>query len=216
MSEVDVQAPAPGEHVGQQAAEQQADRRAGGRDRGEDAERLRTLGRVGERDGEQRQRRRGEQRAERALQRPGDHQDPEGRREPAEERGGGEADQAGDEGPLAPEEVADLAADEQQAAERERVGGDDPLAVLGREPKVLLRRGQRDVDDRRVEHDHELRDPEQREDGPAVGLGGGRRGGRHRSRVQSRILGPSGRRPRRRPSGRCTQPRTPCKGISHR
>ena len=33
-------------------------------------------GRVRERDGEQRQRRRREQRAERALQRPGDHQDP--------------------------------------------------------------------------------------------------------------------------------------------
>ena len=164
--------------------------------------------RVRERDGEQRQRRRSEQRAERALQRPGDHQDLEGRRQPAQERRGGEADQAGDEGPLAPEEVADLPAHQQQAAERERVGGDDPLAVLRREPKVALRRRQRDVDDGRVENDHELRHPDEREHGPAVGLGGGRRGGRHRSRVQSRILGPSGRRPRRRPSRRSLGERT--------
>ncbi len=48
----------------------------------------------------------------------------------AADRGGDrEADQAGDERPLAAEQVADPAAEQQQAAERERVGGDDPLAV---------------------------------------------------------------------------------------
>ena len=43
-----------------------------------------------------------------------------------------EAEQAGDERPLAPEEVAELAAEQQQAAEGQRVGGDDPLPVVGR------------------------------------------------------------------------------------
>ncbi len=40
----------------------------------------------------------------------------------------GEADQPGDEGPLAPEQVAELAAEQQQAAERQRVGGDRSTA----------------------------------------------------------------------------------------
>jgi hypothetical protein len=143
------------------------------------------LRRARERDGQQRQRRRSEQGTERALERPGGHQDCEGGRQPAQERRRREADQATDEGPFAPEEIAGFPADEEQAAEGEGVGGDDPLAALGREPEVLLRRRQRDVDDGRVEHDHELGDPEEGEDGPAVGLGGGRADGRHPSRLQA-------------------------------
>ncbi len=69
---------------------------------------------------------------------------------------------------LRPEQVAELAADEQEAAERERVGRHDPLAAVGREAQIGLRRRQRDVHDRRVEHDHELRRAKQAEDGPAV------------------------------------------------
>ena len=65
---------------------------------------------------------------------------------------------------LAAEEVAEAAAEQQQAAERERVGGDDPLAGVVGEAEVVLRDGQRDVHDRRVEHDHQLGDAEQRED----------------------------------------------------
>ncbi len=77
--------------------------------------------------------------------------------------------------PLAAEEIAELAAQQQQAAEGEGVGGDDPLPAVGREVQRALRRGQRDVHDRRVEHDHQLRDPEQGQHGPSVGVryGGG-------------------------------------------
>ena len=56
------------------------------------------------------------------------------------------------------------AAEQQQAAERERVGGDDPLAVAVGEVQRLLRGRQRDVHDRRVEDDHQLRDAEDGED----------------------------------------------------
>ena len=60
------------------------------------------------------------------------------------------------------------AAEQQQAAERQRVGGDDPLAVVVGEAEVGLRRRQRDVHDRRVEHDHQLGEAEHGED-PASG-----------------------------------------------
>ena len=67
----------------------------------------------------------------------------------ADRRGDGEAEQAADEGPLAAEQVAEAAAEQQQRAERQRVGGDDPLALVVGEAEVLLRAGQRDVHDRR-------------------------------------------------------------------
>ena len=63
------------------------------------------------------------------------------------------------EDPLLAEEVAERAADEDQRAEREQVRVDDPL--LEREPaaEVVLDRGQRDVDDGRVdEHDRRAED----------------------------------------------------------
>ena len=61
----------------------------------------------------------------------------------------------------------EFAATVKQAAERERVRGHHPLAARRREAKRLLRRGQRDVDDRRIEHDHQLRDTDHREHRPA-------------------------------------------------
>ena len=81
-----------------------------------------------------------------------------------------EADQAADEGPLAAEEVTELAADEQQAAERKGIRRDDPLAAIGREAEIGLRGGQRDVHDGRVEHHHELGDAEERQHCPPVVL----------------------------------------------
>ncbi len=53
-------------------------------------------------------------------------------------------------------EVGRAAAEEEEAAEDQRVGADHPLEVLLREPEVELDRRQRDVHDRDVEHDHEL------------------------------------------------------------
>ena len=68
----------------------------------------------------------------------------------------GEADQADDEGPLAAEQVRKPAADEQQAAERQRVRGEHPLPVGGAEAQRPLGRWKRDVHDGGVEHHHQL------------------------------------------------------------
>src|SRR6201999_1039230 len=97
-----------------------------------------------------------EQRREAALQRPGGHEHAERLRETAERRCRGEADEPGDERPFTTEQVAELAAEQQQTAEREGVRRDRPLAALGREAERPLRGRQRDVDDRCVEHDHDL------------------------------------------------------------
>jgi hypothetical protein len=79
--------------------------------------------------------------------------------------------EATDERPLATEQVAQLAADEQEAAEGQGVGGDDPLPVVDGEVKRALRRRERDVHDRGVQHHHQLSDAEEREDRPSIGAG---------------------------------------------
>jgi hypothetical protein len=133
-----VQAPAPVEHLGERAAEQQADGAAHAGDPGVDPERLAALGGVGERRGQQRQRGGCEQRAEGTLQRPGRHEHAEALRGAAQRRGAGEPEQAADERPLTAEQVGDAAAEEQQAAERQRVRGDHPLAVVVGEAELPL------------------------------------------------------------------------------
>ena len=165
--QVHVQAPAPVERLGQHAAEQQPDRRAAAGDGAVDAERLAALVGIGEGGRQQRQCRGGEQRAEDALGRAGGDQHPEGARGAAHRGRGGEAEQAADERPLAAEQVAEAAAEQQQRPERQRVGGHDPLPRVIGEAEVALRRRQRDVHDRRVEHDHELGDGDHAEDQPA-------------------------------------------------
>jgi hypothetical protein len=76
--------------------------------------------------------------------------------EPAERGRERESAQADQQRALATGVVRDPAAEQQQAAEGQRVGGDDPLPVGVRDPEVALRRRQRDVHDGRVEDDHEL------------------------------------------------------------
>ena len=163
-----VQAPAPVEHLGQRAAEQQADGAARAGDPGVDAEGLAAFGGVGECRGQEREGGRGEQRAEGALQRAGRHEQVEALGGPAEGRRAGEAEQAGHERPLAAEEVGDAAAEQQQAAERQRIGRDHPLPVVVGEAEVLLGGRERDVHDRHVEHDHQLGDADDCEDQPAA------------------------------------------------
>ena len=91
---------------------------------------------------------------------------PETAGEAAEERGGGEQRRPGDEDPPAAEPVGELAAEQEEAAEGQRVAGDDPRQVLG---ALDVQRpcdvGQGDVHDADVEHDHELAhaEDEQRE-----------------------------------------------------
>ena len=69
-----------------------------------------------------------------------------------------------------PEQVGHAPAQQQEAAEGQHVGVDDPGQVLLGEVEVLADRRQRDVDDRRVEHDDELGAAEQRQRQPAAAL----------------------------------------------
>ena len=89
-----------------------------------------------------------------------------GPREPAEERADRERDQADHEDAAAAEQVRGPAAKQQEAAEDERVRGDDPLQVGLREAEIRLDRRKGDVHDRDVEHDHELDGAEQRQSEP--------------------------------------------------
>ncbi len=174
--QVHVQAPAPRQVLGQQPAEHQPDRPAAAGDRAEDAERLAAFLRVAERGGQQPQRRGSQERAECALARARRHQHAEAGRGPADGGGDGEADQPAEERYLAPDQVARPPAEQQQAAECQRVGGHHPLPVHGREPQRSLRGRQRDVDDRGIEHHHQLGDADDAEDHPPAGVGLRRRG----------------------------------------
>jgi hypothetical protein len=62
------------------------------------------------------------------------------------------------------EQVAERAADEDQRAESEEVGVDDPLLQREAAAEVALDRGQRDVDDRGVEERDERPEDAGRED----------------------------------------------------
>ena len=86
----------------------------------------------------------------------------------ADQRRAGEDDQAGDEHAAAAEQVGHAAAEEQEAAVGEDVAVDDPLQALLAEAEVALDRRQRDVEDRGVEHVHELDDAEQEQDRDAA------------------------------------------------
>ena len=91
--------------------------------------------------------------------------------DPTECGGSGKSEQADDEGALAPGVVGDPATQQQQAAEGEGVGRDHPLPVGIGDAEVLLCRRQRDVDDRCVQHDHQLRRGEHRERPPSTRVG---------------------------------------------
>ena len=125
--------------------------------RAEHAERPGPLLRLGERHRDQRQRGRRQQRGERALQGARGEQQLGAAGEAAErgrEREPAEADQ---QRPLAAGVVGDPTTEQEQAAEGQRVGRDDPLPVGVDDAEVALRRRQRDGHDRRVEDDHQLR-----------------------------------------------------------
>ncbi len=151
------QHPAPGEVGGEHAADEQADGRAGDAHGGVDAHgpvafpALREVGR------DQRQSGRRDDRTAHALQGARGQQPGLGVGETAEQRGDREQDDPGDEDPLAAEDVAGPAAEQQQAAEGQRVGVDDPLQAGAGEAERGLDVRQRDVDDGGVQHHHELR-----------------------------------------------------------
>ena len=171
--QVDVQGPAPGEVLGQDAAEDEPHGTAAARDGSEDAERPAALARIAEGTDQGAQGGGCENGAECALKRPGRHQHAERRGGAAERRGEREPDQAGDEDPLAAEHVAEPAADQQQAAERQGVRGYHPLPVAVREAQGVLSRRQGDVHHGGVQDHHELGDSHDDQDQPAMVAGRG-------------------------------------------
>ena len=91
--------------------------------------------------------------------------------EPAERGGDGEDGETDLEGAAAAEDVAEAPPEEQEPAEGERVGVEDPREGRGAEGEVGVDARERDVHDRGVEHDHQLGDQDDRDaGGGAAGL----------------------------------------------
>ena len=78
----------------------------------------------------------------------------------------------GKEHALAAEQVAEAAGEQQEAAEGDEEGVDDPGQVALAEVQVALDRRQRHVHDRGVEHDHELGQADNHEGHPPAVVGG--------------------------------------------
>ena len=73
---------------------------------------------------------------------------------------------------LASEQIAEPSGQQQEAAEGDQERADDPGEVCLAEMQVMLNGGQRDVHDRHVEDDHQLREAHHEQRRPA--LAGGR------------------------------------------
>ena len=84
--------------------------------------------------------------------------------------GGGEDRQADQEDAPLPDQVARAPGEQQQPAERDQVGVDHPGQVARCKAEVVLDRGERDVHDRRVEHDHQRAGAEHVQRCPAVSV----------------------------------------------
>jgi hypothetical protein len=155
--DVDEQHPAPGQAAREDPAEQHAGRAAGARDGAPDAERAVALGAFGERGRDDRKRRRRDDRRAESLDCARDDQPRLRLGQATGQRSEREHDQPDHEHAPAAEQVGETPAEQKEAAEREGVGVHDPREVVAREVQVGADRGERDVDDRRVDHDHELR-----------------------------------------------------------
>ena len=137
---VDEQRPAPRRELGEGAAEHEPDRGPATGDGSVDAEGTRPFTRLDEGRREQRQRGRRHDRGESALQGAGPEEHGRVPGQSAEGRGEGEADQTEDEGAAPADVVGDPAAEEQEAAEGQGVGGHHPLAVGNRDVEGPLGR----------------------------------------------------------------------------
>ena len=166
--DVDPEDPLPAEVLREDAAEEHARRRAAAGDPAPGAECLVALLALGERRRDDRERGRRHDRRAEALHRAGADQHCRRGREAADEGRRGEEREAAHEDHAAPEEVGGTTAEEQEAAIRERVGGDHPLEVLGSEVEIGADRRQRDVHDRDVEHHDEDRGTNEDERLPAA------------------------------------------------
>ena len=169
--QVDVEHPAPGVEIGQIAAEGRADHRSHRDAHGEDRHRLRAAReRIDVEHRRLRQRR--QCRAEHALQQAEAHQLFQRLRRTAQHGGGGEADDADDEQPLAAE------ADRHPADRRchdgggDHIGGEHPGDLVVRRRHAALHVWQRDVGDGGVQRLHEHRQHRGGGDQAAVGDAG--------------------------------------------
>jgi hypothetical protein len=79
-------------------------------------------------------------------------------RSPAAREQGGRTEQcqSRQEHAAAPHQVGHPAAEQQESAEHEAVRDDDPLQGALPDAEIALDRGQGDIHDRDIEHDHEL------------------------------------------------------------
>ena len=91
-------------------------------------------------------------------------------RDSAQGRGHGEQRDPAEKDALSPEQVTEAAGEQQEAAERDQEGVDDPGQIALGEVEITLDRGQRHVHDRRVEHDHELGQADDHEGQPAAAI----------------------------------------------
>ena len=167
--DVDEEDPWPRDQLRDRSAEDQPDRAPSDRDRRPHPERLGPVGPLLEGRRDDRERGRRDERGAEPLERTRADQHPGARREAVEQRCRREHDEPEQEEALAPEQVAHAPAEQQETAEDEGVGVDDPLEVRLRQPEVFLDRRQRDVHDRAVEDDHELREADDDEHQPPVG-----------------------------------------------
>ena len=158
--------PLPREQVGEDPAREDACCGAEAADRTPRAERDVALAPLGERGRQDREGSRRDGRRAQSLERAGDDQRRVVPGEPAEQRADREDDDPDHEHDAPPDDVRQAATEQEEAAEHERVGADDPLQVVLREPEIRLDRRERDVDDRDVEDDDELRDAEKRQRKP--------------------------------------------------
>ena len=159
--------PVPAEQPGQHAAEQHADRAAAGHDEAEEAHRLRPLAGLGEQAHDQRQGHRRHRGAAEALDRAADDQQARAGRQAAGDELRVKATTPPRKTPLVAVQVAEPARQQQEAAEGEHVGVDHPGQRGLAEAEVGLDRGQRDVHDVRVEHDHQVAQAEHLQGQPA-------------------------------------------------
>ena len=157
----------PVERARQHAAEQHADAAAARHDEPEHAHRLRAVGRLGEEHHDQRERDRRDDGAAEPLHGARGDQHSLRARQAAGERRQREERDAEQEEPAVAEQVAEPAAEQQEAAEREDVGVHDPRERRLREAEIGADRRERDVHDRGVEDDHQIAEAQHIEREPA-------------------------------------------------
>ena len=157
------------------AADEQADRAAADRHEDVGAHGLGALGRLGELGHDHRDDHRRRDGAAHALhEASGDQQRSASSASPHTAEASVNSVDAGEEDALAADQVAEPAGEQQEAAERDQVGVDDPGQLGLGDVQVALDDGQRDVDDGAVERVHEHRHADDAQGDPAPAVAGAR------------------------------------------